>query len=274
MSAIAVNLLCVRCGYNLRGMTVNATCPECGTSVAKSDTPDRLIYARPEFLHDMIGGLENLLASGPLAIALLAAAVALMTQIEPPEWIAALLAWSSLMPAVALHTRGWWRLTNQPLGQPEDEPARWARLVTRACASNAGLIAFLWMPAMLLDDDLVGVLFLLMVCVVAVGALSALAYAHTLAGRAPSRTLLKWLRGLIALALVVVGSIIGLILAVYADSSFRAHYDSPAEWAIRTATGILGVLIFLGTGLGVIYAIAMMLAYRFTLQRVLTLQQT
>src|SRR5207244_8750412 len=47
---VAVDLPCIRCGYNLRTLMVKARCPECHTPVRDSFDPDRLIFAERRWL--------------------------------------------------------------------------------------------------------------------------------------------------------------------------------------------------------------------------------
>jgi hypothetical protein len=43
-------ILCIACGYDLRGLAEDGACPECGTSVARSRMGDRLAGADPGWL--------------------------------------------------------------------------------------------------------------------------------------------------------------------------------------------------------------------------------
>jgi hypothetical protein len=47
---VAGDLSCRRCSYNLRTLLATGVCPECGTPVALSMSPDRLRFADPEWL--------------------------------------------------------------------------------------------------------------------------------------------------------------------------------------------------------------------------------
>lgn len=49
-------LLCVHCGYDLRGLDADAVCPECRTSIARSLQGDSLASADPAWLHRVCRG--------------------------------------------------------------------------------------------------------------------------------------------------------------------------------------------------------------------------
>ncbi len=58
---------CIKCGYLLRGLLEGGDCPECGTSIATSLNPHRLIHANPRRLRQMQIGFAGI----PLSQALL-----------------------------------------------------------------------------------------------------------------------------------------------------------------------------------------------------------
>ena len=60
---IAVDLCCVDCQYNLRGLDPKGRCPECGVHVEKSTARSRLVFAKPETLKTISSGLNLLSAS-------------------------------------------------------------------------------------------------------------------------------------------------------------------------------------------------------------------
>src|SRR5258706_9556058 len=49
--ALDQNLPCLRCGYNLRTLSIDARCPECATPIASSLDPTLLRYADPSWTH-------------------------------------------------------------------------------------------------------------------------------------------------------------------------------------------------------------------------------
>ncbi|MCC6906723.1 MAG: hypothetical protein IT430_02165 [Phycisphaerales bacterium] len=68
---------CIQCGYLLRGLDERGDCPECGTSIATSLDPNRLIHADPRRLRQMQIGF----ACVPLSQALLPVAFAIAESI-------------------------------------------------------------------------------------------------------------------------------------------------------------------------------------------------
>lgn len=55
------DLKCTRCGYNLRGLTLDKLCPECATPIARSIHGNLLRYADPEWLDRLRLGAELML---------------------------------------------------------------------------------------------------------------------------------------------------------------------------------------------------------------------
>ena len=58
--AIAADLACSGCGYNLRGLTLDRRCPECGTTIARSAFGTDLRYSDPSWVDKLQRG-ANLL---------------------------------------------------------------------------------------------------------------------------------------------------------------------------------------------------------------------
>lgn len=53
--------ICIICGYDLSGLPVSGTCPECGTAIERSYRPDRLINRSIQYLEQLRSGLSFVL---------------------------------------------------------------------------------------------------------------------------------------------------------------------------------------------------------------------
>jgi len=60
---------CIRCGYNLRGLSVEGICPECGTAVGRSFQGDLLRFAPPEWIEKLASGMNWILVGIVISIA-------------------------------------------------------------------------------------------------------------------------------------------------------------------------------------------------------------
>src|SRR5205814_37752 len=83
---ISRDISCISCGYNLRTLSVSAVCPECGTTIEKSLTTDRLDAADPRWLRRVRWGVWLLMAA-PLP----GVAAGLLTRVTWPWLISTLL---------------------------------------------------------------------------------------------------------------------------------------------------------------------------------------
>lgn len=64
------DLPCRHCGYNLRGMTEDRACPECGTAVGRSLLGDQLRFSDPDWVRTLARGAGWILWSVLIGIAL------------------------------------------------------------------------------------------------------------------------------------------------------------------------------------------------------------
>lgn len=63
VGTLEIDISCMRCGYNLRGLAVDGQCPECGALVSASLNADRLMFADPNWLSGIARGLTVILSS-------------------------------------------------------------------------------------------------------------------------------------------------------------------------------------------------------------------
>lgn len=129
--------LCLRCGYELRGLAMSGLCPECGFAVLESLEHRRLGLSSHEYLASLrtgaalaIGALAVLIAAGFARLHLLALAFAPGTQ----KYFVGL---DGL--GTALLIGGVWMLTIDDPGLHEKDQARANKRAMRAAAT--GLLA-------------------------------------------------------------------------------------------------------------------------------------
>jgi hypothetical protein len=58
---LVIDVDCLGCGYNLRGLQRTDACPECGQAVARAVAPERLRFANPDWLARVLRGVDWLL---------------------------------------------------------------------------------------------------------------------------------------------------------------------------------------------------------------------
>lgn len=106
---------CLRCGYNLRGLTPQGVCPECGTPIARALRGNLLIYSAPEYVAKLHHGLLCILLAiiTLLGGGFLLFATMLCIEIGFPElqWLSSVLANVAILGSVGLSVLslvGWW----------------------------------------------------------------------------------------------------------------------------------------------------------------------
>jgi hypothetical protein len=143
---ISRDLMCRRCGYNLRGLSESAMCPECSTPVHRSIHGDLLRYSDPRWLRTLAGGAYCVIIG---AIPLIAGAVLLGLRRTPRPWVVVMMVAAGSVVALGL-----WKLTARDPGVPEEARQAAARRVIRLCivamfVMQAGMTQIATMPGWL-----------------------------------------------------------------------------------------------------------------------------
>ncbi len=118
------DLLCRQCGYNLRGMTEDDDCPECGALVWRSTLKDELSHCHPDWVKMLARG-SNLLLDGYIVLAVMYVVQTFMAAMDLPMTYARLLFVLSCLPIVM---GVWWITTRATTDGMQGMPTR---LITR-----------------------------------------------------------------------------------------------------------------------------------------------
>ncbi|MCH7596570.1 MAG: hypothetical protein IID35_08425 [Planctomycetes bacterium] len=150
-SPIDVDILCVHCGYNLRGLTSDGRCPECGGAIADSMRGELLRFADVEWLTKLRLGVALKLWAITLAV-LLAMGGGVVTGVTGSPDAVWLIAVVTMFVSAALGLWGTWCITAPDPRLSLSEQSVTLRKVIRACAvaglasgvheySGAGVVA-------------------------------------------------------------------------------------------------------------------------------------
>ncbi len=140
---------CMACGYNLRGLPIAGTCPECAQPIRRSVPERRLRDASPRQLVTLSTGLSLIVNTlfASLVLFVLRFVYAVMVEyppnpapVEPHGWrmLFDFLSWAiSTVSAV-----GYWKLTTPDPLLHAAKPPR-ARSLLRGCTAGAAVLALL-----------------------------------------------------------------------------------------------------------------------------------
>jgi MFS family permease len=115
-----MDIACRKCGYNLRGLSTDGRCPECGTPVGYSFHGDLLRFCDPNWVETLHKGAKSFII-GVVVIILGSIIVGMMGAATGSSAVVVLL---SLVVIVGwgLTVLGWWRMTEpDPSGLGEDQ---------------------------------------------------------------------------------------------------------------------------------------------------------
>jgi hypothetical protein len=126
----STDLGCVRCGYNLRGLSPDGACPECGAPIDQSLRGDLLEFSSPEYLASLHRGVVVVLAA-IIAQILLGFAIFGVTVAGAGASVTALFSLAATAAAIALVVGWWWFSAPDPgmLGSDKgDRPRQIVRI--------------------------------------------------------------------------------------------------------------------------------------------------
>jgi hypothetical protein len=205
--AIAEDTPCRKCGYNLRGLSSDGRCPECGTSVGFSLQGDLLRFCDPGWVETLRRGIQCIIAGVVLAFVagLGIFVMAVGGRGGPPIW--PLIGGAIIIAAMIVATIGWWLLTRpDPSGLGEDQYGTVRKIIR--VAQVVGLVqlflANVTRVTTLDDVTMMAIQAVTIIChiVEAVGIFAECAYLERLARRIPDAQIsarahfLMWALGL------------------------------------------------------------------------------
>lgn len=141
-----IDVPCRSCSFNLRGLSPDGRCPECGAPVARSIRGDQLIYSDASYLDGLRQGILCILVSAIIQCSLILTGIIVgivivigvanewftMTSIPPllavgPDYL--------MIPFVMLALYGWWKFSSpDPAVQSGDRGDRPRRIVRATTA--------------------------------------------------------------------------------------------------------------------------------------------
>jgi hypothetical protein len=243
VAALDIDLPCRNCGFNLRGLSPDRACPECGTSIELSLREPLLRFAEPGWVRTLARGATWVLAGvlvGFIA-GVAAAVVAAQGAVLPAVLIAS-------VPQVPYVLGIWWLTSPEPGGLDGDDPvsraiARWGAVT--AVAIGAASIALINAPALTnqaLDtvEGLAGT----------VAYFALLVYTRKLALRLPDARLAKHTRTVmwgivVSYGVIVVGAVVlGVLVATGPNSPGGPPNALVFATAVPLLIGGAGTLVF------------------------------
>ncbi len=280
---IAEDVACRSCGYNLRGLSPQATCPECATAIALSIHGDLLRFSDPVWVDRLAKGLLWII-TGLIASVVFSILVGIVSAVVagPGRTVSMrslVLVGGLVGVALGLVTvlGAWWLTTPDP-GQTETEPPITARRLARWCITAqvaSSSLQMMGIPGGGMAFGIPGVVTtplqeILMVAgmgmgiVVLIGDVAALIYLRQLALRIPRASLAKQTRIVMwgyasaqAMAMIFGIIVIRLMLSIAPGTLFVVPN------MVIGIGGCVGLALLVFS----IWALVLLFLYRVALQR-------
>lgn len=127
---------CVRCGYNLRTLSVDGCCPECGLSVLRTLVGDMIVHSDPKWIERLARGAELNIISLCLAVFFLPLCAAAFNSIDryATHVIVHLVAVSGPLLLVMLSAYGTWLISASEKRSDSLNHGEWLRWILRMSA--------------------------------------------------------------------------------------------------------------------------------------------
>jgi hypothetical protein len=177
-------ILCIKCAYNLRGMTLDGACPECGTAVGRSIKGDFLKFADPMWVSKLAKGMNWII--GAIIVSILMACVSFgIKRNTGDDTIPSILELASGLISII----GFWLLTSPDPGVTEPSPVN-TRNLTRYSMLFAYVLTVLLVMLSQEGIELLGIALLILSGLLEVAAVFFCGFfAVGLAKRIPNKSL-------------------------------------------------------------------------------------
>lgn len=260
---LAVDVPCLGCRYNLRGISPDGTCPECGQSVYDSTGSDRL-HRSADWLKKVVDGFDLVVFGLFLGLLMFVFAFGVAVGMGPSDGMLALIIWiMGMVPGLVIYA-GCLKITHpEPLTQsptPMQVRGEVPRMATRAMAHTVVFLASLTGPAVLvmgIDGGVFAafILFLLGVFAATAGGLSALRYGEVLARRIPDDSLAGSARGLL-ISYVVLFAMLGLAIVI------PAGFDGAPSNSLGALISVIACLFLIAVPIIALWTLVLFFLFR------------
>lgn len=243
---VTADLPCRKCSYNLRGLTLEGRCPECGAAVGLSVAGDLLRFSNPQWVRTLQRGVRLIIWGVAVIVIGIGLAGVLAATVTPTIGLVALVA--PLIGYLLSLVGTWWLTEPDPSGLGEDQYGTSRRLIriTLLMSVADALLAVVQGTVTIPPVVAMALLFLSVVFGIAsiVNSVAQLQYLKKLALRIPDLALAG--RAHFLMYALSIGLGLFVILGLFVDIAERfggvpAPPGTAAVIALGCGTGIIGL---------------------------------
>lgn len=273
---LACDCFCVRCGYNLRGLSPDHVCPECATPIGKSVQGDYLQFSDPEWVEKLASGMNWVVAGIVLAFLTGTFSFAGFRLVGGLAGQFAGLSFPGILVAMGVQVVllvGYWKVTKPDPAKGDHEIGLTARRLVRIWVVSGLFLIPMREPLQRLSAEVSIIVQILSIAIGIMGLMAICVYGARLAERVPDLRLARETRnvmwglivcvGLFFLSSTVMTKLMGLPISTWPPSLAFVAKDSVP---FRLATGAIWA-VGMGAVVCAIWGIVLVFQYRKALQR-------
>jgi len=251
-NAITADTSCLTCGYNLRGLTKDSACPECGSPARLSVDPFFLRTADARFVRTLSNGVNLIRWSFGLRVVLGIIFIATNTIRFESYWLQfAIVQWGNGLRDLLLIVGGWLLTMPNPSGQGATRHMKLRGCIRWGVVAAGLVFALDFLPRRqdVQHERLIRYCYQLALGAVAcVGQVCVFAYLAYLARDIPDKSLARWAKFFaktlaIGLGVGLAIKLINLARVFFTLPVSRRALDSTATWITSLDDFALGILI-------------------------------